>query len=556
MGPLRPHRRPAGGRRQRRPRRRRRRRDRQRGRPTRRATPGHAAPRLAVHRRRRRRTRTERRRLLQVITVPEDFSSKLASLTGDTPERATVAFALNDANGYLAGVLAATVELQLQQQINAAVYATFAKTIVGDLAELGDGLGQTAEKSSTLADNLSAVASGAAELDTGLHDLASGASEVSNGVAQLVDVLQPIFSALADDWSDIQAASAAADSVDTAATDLQHVYDALCSDGADADACGTLQELMTEAEGRNADVQTANAAIQSTPAAELEAAARDLTDLENGAAAVASGTASAQTGAADLASGLGELRSGAEALASSLAAAAARVPTSDPAANAANADVYGSPVDISESNLHRADTYGRGLAPFFIGIALWVFGLIAYLLLRPVHSRALAGRLSSPVVALGGWLPGALLGVVAALILYAALDIGLELDPVDVGATIAFCVAAVLVFTALAHLIKLSFGAAGSLLLVVLLMLQLTSAGGLYPNEVTPGFFQFLHPLLPMTYVVDGLRVAVSGGEASHLLRAVLVLAAYGVAALAASSAVVAAKRRWRMGTMKPHLEF
>lgn len=37
-------------------------------------------------------------------------------------------------------------------------------------------------------------------------------------------------------------------------------------------------------------------------------------------------------------------------------------------------------------------------------------------------------------------------------------------------------------------------------------MLQLTSAGGTYPVQTSPGFFGAIHPYLPMTYVVDGLR--------------------------------------------------
>ncbi len=37
---------------------------------------------------------------------------------------------------------------------------------------------------------------------------------------------------------------------------------------------------------------------------------------------------------------------------------------------------------VDRHNLHPAGVYGRGFAPFFFGIALWVFGLFAYLLLR------------------------------------------------------------------------------------------------------------------------------------------------------------------------------
>ncbi|MCC3764599.1 hypothetical protein K3N28_16190 [Glycomyces sp. TRM65418] len=107
----------------------------------------------------------------------------------------------------------------------------------------------------------------------------------------------------------------------------------------------------------------------------------------------------------------------------------------------------------------------------------------------------------------------------------------------------------------MAHLFKLAFGTAGSLLLAVLLMLQLTSAGGLYPVETTPEFFQALPPPLPMSYVVDTLRVTISGGEASHVVRALLVLGASLVGTLAASSPVVAGRRQWRPDSLHPSLQ-
>ena len=53
--------------------------------------------------------------------------------------------------------------------------------------------------------------------------------------------------------------------------------------------------------------------------------------------------------------------------------------------------------------------------------------------------------------------------------------------------------------------------AAGKVAMIALLMLQITSASGTYPVQTTPAFFQVLHPLLPMTYAVQGLRDLVTG---------------------------------------------
>ncbi|HEX2144546.1 MAG TPA: YhgE/Pip domain-containing protein [Glycomyces sp.] len=507
-----------------------------------------------------------------VITVPEDFSTRLASLSGTDPDQATVEFDLNDANGYVAGIMASTAEAELRNQINTAVYVTFAATIFGDLTDLNQGLTEASDGASQLSDGIGSAQDGADQLQSGLGDLttgaqqvADGANQVSDGVDQAVDVAQPVVQTLADNWSQIQTgASSAADLSNRADSDLNSVYGTLCADPAAADpnACAQLQTFIDDADQVNGDIQDANTTVQDTSTDTLDQASSDLTDLKTGAAEVATGAeqvadaaSTVENGAGDLASGLGELQDGENTLATSLAAAAETVPSTNPADDADNAEAYGSPVTVHEENLNPADTYGRGLAPFFIAIALWVFGLMAYLVLRTVNGRALAGPLRSVPVALGGWFPGAFLGILSALVLYLFIDLGLGLDPKHAWSTVGLSALAVLAFSATAHLFKLAFGTAGSLLLVVLLMLQLTSAGGLYPVETTPGFFQALHPLLPMSHVVDALRVTISGGETAHVTRAILVLVAYLIASVALSSLVVASRRRWRPDSLNPPLQ-
>ena len=60
--------------------------------------------------------------------------------------------------------------------------------------------------------------------------------------------------------------------------------------------------------------------------------------------------------------------------------------------------------------------------------------------------------------------------------------------------------------------------AVGRVLIMALLMLQLVSAGGMYPVETTSKPFQILHRFDPMTYGVNGLTAAHTG---RHRLPAV-----------------------------------
>lgn len=194
------------------------------------------------------------------------------------------------------------------------------------------------------------------------------------------------------------------------------------------------------------------------------------------------------------------------------------------------------------------------MAPFFFGIAPWVFGLFAYLLLRPANRRALAGNAPARRIALAGWLPAAALGSAAALVLYCAVDLALGLHPVHPLATAALLVIAAGSFVTVDHFLRTALGITGDLLSLVLLILQLTACGGLYPVATTPAFFQALHPLLPMTYLIDGLRMTVSGGQTSHLVRDCALLTAYGLLFLTLTTLVTHRQRMWTMGRLHPDI--
>lgn len=92
------------------------------------------------------------------------------------------------------------------------------------------------------------------------------------------------------------------------------------------------------------------------------------------------------------------------------------------------------------------------------------------------------------------------------------------------------------------------------MLVLALLMLQLTSAGGTYPVQTSPGFFNAIHPFLPMTYVVEGLRHLITGGGLWPVWRAVLVLLAFTAGALALTAVSARRKQVWTVHRLHPEL--
>ena len=124
-----------------------------------------------------------------------------------------------------------------------------------------------------------------------------------------------------------------------------------------------------------------------------------------------------------------------------------------------------------------------------------------------MSAGAPAGR-----IAVAGWLPVLATGVLQTLALMAVLHWAIGLQMVRAAGTIGFLVLVTACFAAVVQWLNARFGPAGRVLVLALLMLQLTSAGGTYPVQTSPGFFNALHPFLPMSYVVEALRRLITGG--------------------------------------------
>ena len=114
-------------------------------------------------------------------------------------------------------------------------------------------------------------------------------------------------------------------------------------------------------------------------------------------------------------------------------------------------------------------------------------------------------------------------GQVALLLGVVGFGLGLSIGH-PVG-TIAFLLLVAATFLAVQQmLISVLGSAAGKVATIALLMLQITSASGTYPVQTTPAFFQAIHPLLPMTYAVEGLRDLITGTPDARLWTAVAYL--------------------------------
>ena len=73
----------------------------------------------------------------------------------------------------------------------------------------------------------------------------------------------------------------------------------------------------------------------------------------------------------------------------------------------------------------------------------------------------------------------------------------------------------------------------GKGLCVIIMVVQIPGSAGLYPVEMLPSFFRFLHPLFPFTYGINALREVVGGFYGHTFLSCLAVLGAEALVACA-----------------------
>ena len=460
--------------------------------------------------------------------------------------------------------------------------------------ELSSGADQLATGAGALADGLQQMEDQTAGLPAATAKLADGAQQVADGNAKIATVSGEVATA----------AQSAIDGAPQARAELEAQLQAagVPQDQIDQ-ALATVDELFAPVQDANAQLQTANSQIQQLAsgaqqvadgAAQLAAQTPALTDgisqasagadevssgaqqlasgaqelaagagelaagqqqALDGATALAAGLGQLDTGAGQLNDGLAQLASGAHTLQTSLTDGASQVPNPDDPTRTATADQIANPVQVANTNLAKAANYGSGLAPFFLGLSLWVGAFTLFLIIKPLSDRALAGFAPRFATALGGWLPAAALGLLQAGAVYLVATLAVGLDPVNGWLTFGVLAAAALSFTAFLHGLNAKFGAIGKFAGLLLLILQLVSAGGTFPWETTPEPMHALHAVLPLGYVVDALRSTIYGGSLSGIGLDLGVLAIYLCVGLALSTWAAASGRTWSLKRLRPELE-
>ena len=174
------------------------------------------------------------------------------------------------------------------------------------------------------------------------------------------------------------------------------------------------------------------------------------------------------------------------------------------------ADFMTSPVKIKSKVVYPVASFGSGIAPFYTNLALWVGGYVLIAIFKLEVDREGIGTYTAKEGYFGRWLLLMLLGALQAIIVCAGdLVIGVQcLHPVLfvlAGMCISF------VYVNIIYALSVAFKHIGKAIGVILVIVQIPGSSGMYPIEMMPPFFNWLHPLLPFTYGINAMRECVGG---------------------------------------------
>lgn len=419
-------------------------------------------------------------------------------------------------------------------------------------AQLAQGAGKVAQGANQIADGAGRLEAGAVQIKTGtdqltngIHKIAAGAQQVAAGNEKIA-LLGKSANEIAQDGKaiipkiraqivqDLTAKGFTSAQIDEVLKMLDPVGDKL------ADNADKITQVNTQIQAlAQGAKKVANGAEQLAGGTDrlqngVEKIATGAQNINNGANQIAEGNkqladganriaqaapqlagaiAQAYSGSKDLALGINKINFGAKEINQKIGEAITRIPNTTESERISQAKGIAKPVDLTSHTLATAGSYGAGLAPFFLSLASWIGMYALMIIMKPVSKRAITALRSPIRVGIAGWLTPSFMGVVQATALYAVVSLAIHFQIQNPLKTLLFMMLTCVTYAAIIVALNVWLGSVGQFIGLVLMVLQLVTAGGTFPWQTLPSPIAVLHHWLPMSYSVDGIRQLMYGGS-------------------------------------------
>ncbi|ACD22647.1 YhgE/Pip domain-containing protein [Clostridium botulinum] len=191
-------------------------------------------------------------------------------------------------------------------------------------------------------------------------------------------------------------------------------------------------------------------------------------------------------------------------------------------------DFLTTPVNLETRELYPMGNYGSAMTPFYSVLSLWV-GLLLLLSILTVNTH---GEYKFWEIYFGKLILFMTLALIQSLIVVIGDLYLLKVYCLNPILLILGMLFTSVVFVSILYSAVSVFGNVGKVIGIVLLVLQIGGSGGTFPIELTPRFFQVIHPFLPFTYAISFAREAIGGVVGEVLIKDIIILVIYAVASI------------------------
>jgi putative membrane protein len=199
---------------------------------------------------------------------------------------------------------------------------------------------------------------------------------------------------------------------------------------------------------------------------------------------------------------------------------------------------------MTASRDNEIDSLGEVIGMVFAPLGLWLGAMALFLVSRPFSREALRSTASTGRLVTRALARAAVIALAQALGVVALLHTVLAVDWALLPQTLAFSALMAVAFTALHAFFTTWLGrAAGTIVSLVLVIVQIVSAGGIFPIEIVSGPFQAISPFLPLSWGVQGMQSIISGAGGVGVAVAAAVIALFGLIGVLGTTVVVGRRR-------------
>ena len=375
---------------------------------------------------------------------------------------------------------------------------------IQSLAALENASNLTAAQKQTLKTNVSGLT---ANLNSVQTELQSDSAQTNN-LAKLADGYDQLYAGMQKAFGGVSELSAGANSLNGGLSQLNQKSAGLKQGGA------AVYNGLTQLDNKSGEIQSG------------------ANQLAGGLGQLNGKSGEIQSGANQLAGGLGQLdgksgeiqsgaNQGADKLSKGLNDGAEKV--NKVKDNKKTVNMFGKPIKVKHSDSTNTKNNGYGMAPYMLSIYLYV-GMITLMAIINVFDPAIVPPKSS----LGWWfskfMVPLVLSIGSALIVYLASIFLVGIHPLEPFKFLIVLLVSSVADMTILFLLSVCLGKLGTFLALILMVLQLSAAGGTYPMQLTTPFYRAIHPYMPMTYSIEGLRATISTGDG--ILQPMLILIA------------------------------